>query len=206
MFTGIVQQAGRLLSVTQRGEAGVLRVDAAVWPEPLQIGESIAVEGVCLTLTAFEPGAAGRVILSFDVLAETFRLTNLSGKTSGALLDLERACRVGDALGGHILTGHVDGMGRVASIDPQGRDWRIGITCSPELLQGIVYKGSIAVNGISLTVARVTSDRFEIYIIPHTWDVTSLCEAKVGDAVNLEVDMLGKYVRKYVEALLPRPM
>ena len=202
MFTGIVQQAGRMIGISFEGAAGMLKIDAAVWAEELEIGESIAVEGVCLTLTAHRAAAADRVELSFDVLEETFRLTNLSEKGPGALLNLERACRVGDALGGHILSGHVDGTGQVTSIEPAGRDWIVTISCSPELMQGIVYKGSIAVNGISLTVASVETDRFAIYIIPHTWQVTSLSSQKAGERVNLEIDMLGKYVKKYVEAFL----
>ncbi len=206
MFTGIVQQAGRVASMTFEGTAGVLKIDAAAWDEALVLGESIAVEGVCLTVTAHRASAPGRVEISFDVLEETFRRTNLSEKPPGALVNLERACRVGDALGGHILSGHVDGVGTIVSIEPTGRDWVVTIGCAPELMQGIVYKGSIAVNGISLTVAGVEDDRFSIYIIPHTWEVTSLHEQQPGERVNLEIDMLGKYVKKYVEAMMrPEP-
>jgi riboflavin synthase len=173
------------------GGSGSLRIAAGDWEQPIQIGESIAVMGICLTVTGFEAG-----ILSFDVLGETFRCTNLGEKQVGQPVNLERALRQGDPLGGHMVQGHVDGLGSVAAILPIDADYRVQITCPPDILRYVVYKGSIAVDGISLTVAAVDATSLTVHIIPHTWSVTTFGEMKEGDTVNLEADPLAKYVEK----------
>ncbi len=169
-------------------------LDAADWNRPLILGESIAVQGVCLTVAAADERS-----VAFDVLAETFRRTNLGDKRPGQRVNLERALRAGDPLGGHVVQGHVDGAGSVRSITPEGRDHIVAIDCEPEILEDIVYKGSIACDGISLTVAAVDATGFKVCIIPHTWEITSLREIRPGDRVNLESDILAKYVRRHVE-------
>ena len=190
MFTGLVQQVGRLEEVTFQGEAGRLAL-AARFGAPLQIGESIAVNGACLTLVE-QHGEK----LVFDVLRETFDKTSLRDKAPGAPLNLERALRLGDPLGGHLVSGHVDGTGDVRRIESAGRD-RVLVVAAPALIAEIVPKGSIAIDGISLTVVDVVSadGTFSVHVIPHTWSQTALSALAPGARVNLETDMIGKYVR-----------
>ena len=133
---------------------------------------------------------------AFDVLRETFSRTSLGQKGVGDVLNLERALRVGDSLGGHMVTGHVDGVGYVRSLQRQGGDWVLEVACVRELLDDMVPKGSVAMDGVSLTIANFRDDSFIVHIIPHTWDFTSCSTLRVGDAVNIETDVLGKYVRR----------
>lgn len=191
MFTGIVQQRGRIVSVERPGGHGRLSVEASPWDKPLAVGESLAVEGVCLTLTSERKGT-----LSFDLLNETFERTNLGDKKPGQHVNLERALRVGDEMGGHFVTGHVDGVGTARKITPVGRDWILEVACAPELLAQMVVKGSVCVAGVSLTIVDLVGDAFTVHLIPHTWEMTSLSELQPGDKVNLETDMLGKYVQR----------
>ena len=195
MFTGLVQQVGRLEQITFQGEAGRLALTAP-FSCPLEIGESIAVNGACLTLVE----QAGERLV-FDVLRETFSKTALSDKTSGAPLNLERALRMGDPLGGHLVSGHVDGTGELLRVESAGRD-KVLLLFAPRLIAEIVPKGSIAVDGISLTVVEVhpTDQTFSVHIIPHTWSETALSSLSAGMRVNLETDMLGKYVRATLAA------
>jgi riboflavin synthase len=196
MFTGLVQQLGRLERIALSGGSGRLAV-AAGFPNP-ETGESIAVNGVCLTLTRHSAGH-----LEFDVLRETLDRTALGGKAAGALLHLERALRMGDAVGGHWVSGHVDGTGTVVSCEAAGRD-RILAVRAPDLLPGIVCKGSVALDGVSLTVVQTDPARglFSVHLIPHTWENTAFSALKPGDRLNIETDMLGKYVR---QQQLPSP-
>ena len=191
MFTGIIQRLGTVASVDRSGGHGRLHIRTEPWTPALELGESIAVEGVCLTVTGERNG-----VVSFDLLKETFDRTNLGGKKTGHRVNLERALRVGDALGGHFVTGHVDGVGQVRKITPVGRDWILEINCAPELMAQMVGKGSIALSGVSLTLVDLLRDGFTVHLIPHTWENTSFSELKPGDAVNLETDMLGKYVQR----------
>ena len=200
MFTGIIQQVGALVALRRRGGAGRLAVQAGTWDPPLAVGESLAVEGVCLTVAA----TAGAKI-HFDVLEETLTKTTLGGKRAGAVLNLERAVRAGDFLGGHLVSGHVDGVGTLRAIDRAGADRVVEVACGPELLHGIVTKGSIALNGISLTVVDLRADAFTVHLIPHTWDHTSLKGARSGDRINLETDVIGKYVARCLAARAPAP-
>ena len=190
MFTGLVQQVGRLEQVSFQGEAGRLAL-AARFDAPLQIGESIAVSGACLTLVE-QHGEK----LVFDVLRETFDKTTLRDKSPGAPLNLERALRMGEPLGGHLVSGHVDGTGKVQRVEQAGRD-KVLIVTAPSLLPEIVSKGSIAIDGVSLTVVEVlpAEGTFSVHVIPHTWSQTALSALAAGASVNLETDLIGKYVR-----------
>jgi len=161
-------------------------------------GESIAVDGVCLTAVEADERS-----VRFDVLMETLHRTGFGERKLGDLVNLERALRLGDAMGGHMVTGHVDGTGTIRSLTRAGRDWVVEAACSNELLSGIVPKGSIALDGISLTVAELRAESFTVHIIPHTWQNTSLSQARVGRLVNLETDIIGKYVARYLQKGLP---
>ena len=190
MFTGLVQQIGRLERISFQGEAGRLFLSVHV-DAPLEIGESIAVNGACLTLVEQHGNR-----LVFDVLRETFEKTALRDKPPGAPLNLERALRMGDPLGGHLVSGHVDGTGEVRHIEPAGRD-KVLVVSAPALIADIVPKGSIAIDGISLTVVEIApaEGTFSVHVIPHTWSQTALSSLAAGARVNLETDMIGKYVR-----------
>lgn len=199
MFTGLVQQVGRLEQISFQGEAGRLTL-SAVFDAPLQIGESIAINGACLTLVEQQGNRLG-----FDVLRETFEKTSLRDKSPGAPLNLERALRMGDPLGGHLVSGHVDGTGELRRVDPAGRD-KVLVVAAPSLLSEIVPKGSIAVDGVSLTVVdvRPAEGTFSVHVIPHTWTQTALASLSAGARVNLETDLIGKYVRA-ATAAAPSP-
>ena len=195
MFTGLIQQVGRLEQISFQGEAGRLML-SAIFSSPLVIGESIAINGACLTLVE-QHGEQ----LVFDILKETFAKTSLRDKSPGAPLNLERALRVGDPLGGHLVSGHVDGTGELLRVETAGRD-KVLVISAPNLIAEIVPKGSIAVDGISLTVVEVHPDAgtFSVHVIPHTWSQTALVSLSAGARINLETDMIGKYVRATLTA------
>ena len=196
MFTGLIETTGTFLGAAMSGKAGKLRIESRkILSDPVP-GESIAVYGACLTLEK-----ATGAILEFHVLEETFRKTNLGSLQRGAQVNLERAMALGDRFGGHIVSGHVDGTGKILSLGRSGDDIVLTVSCSPELRQYMVPKGSIAVNGISLTIADLREDRFSIHIIPTTWNETNLSDCPVGSQVNLECDMLGKYVLAMLQRL-----
>ena len=193
MFTGLIQKVGKLESIRLQGDTGVLALHVASWDSNIEIGESIAVQGVCLTVTAVE--GAG---IQFDILKETLDKTALREKKSGDLLNLERALRPIDRLGGHFVTGHIDGTGIVKAVNRAGRDWVLEIAIPESMCSGFVPKGSVALDGISLTVAELKGSSFGVHIIPHTWAETSLVDLKAGAMVNIETDILGKYVKGYL--------
>ena len=190
MFTGLVQKVGRVTRVS-RGRGLVLEFQFDPWPEPLVKGESVAVNGVCLTVCACD---ATR--FTADVLGETERRTGLAGLLPGARVNLERAMKAGDRFGGHVVQGHVDGCGTVAAKIAKGRDFALRISCPRAIAAATVLKGSIAVNGVSLTVSWLQVD-----VIPTTAAETNLGLVKVGDAVNLESDVLGKYAIRRAETV-----
>jgi riboflavin synthase len=194
MFTGIVERMGELAEVAWSERCGRIAIEARGWDRPVEVGESIAVEGICLTVVAVEGDR-----LFFDVLRETFERTNLGEKEAGDRLNLERALRWGDPMGGHVVIGHVDGIGRVRDIRRVGRDWAFEIACDASLMDGMVFKGSVGLDGVSLTIASMTEDSVTVHIIPFTYDVTTFGRLRGGDAVNVEVDLLGKFVRRLVE-------
>jgi riboflavin synthase len=191
MFTGIIESIGRVenLSVTPQG--GRLTLADVGFADELTLGESVAVNGCCLTVT--ESGQ-GRV--AFDLLQETLRLTNLGDLSPGQAVNLERALRASDRLSGHFVQGHVDGSARLIAYEAEGQDHRLVVELPEAGQRLVVTKGSITVNGISLTVALLESGRFTIWITPHTHAVTTLCHAQAGHRVNLEYDFLGKQVER----------
>ena len=193
MFTGLVETRGTVRSVTPRGSGKVLWIVAPL--RDLVLGESIACNGVCLTVEAFDAGA-------FQVTAgeETLRRTTFAGIAPGRLLHLERAMRVGDRLGGHIVQGHVDGVGRVRAVTPGAKWTRIDVDVPADLSRYLVEKGSVCIDGVSLTVNGIDHGGFHVGIIPHTLEVTNLGALRAGDAVNLEVDILAKYVERLLGA------
>ena len=191
MFTGLVETVGVLRGLTVHGAAGTVSVTAAFPTPDLAIGDSVAVNGACLTVTAFGNGT-----IHFHALAETLRRTNLGHAAPGDPLNLERALRLGDRLGGHIVAGHVDGTARVLAIGRAHDDLELRVALDPQLAPEIIMKGSIAINGVSLTISHLDDASFGVSIIPHTWSYTNLHALQPGALVNLETDVLGKYVRR----------
>ena len=197
MFTGIVEETGSVTGVRPTAAGIQLTVRCRVVGRGLKLGDSVAVNGCCLT--AVRRTKNGRdTLLRFDLLRETWERTNLQFAAVGSLVNLERSLAVGGRMSGHFVTGHVDGVGRITRWERSGADHVLDIAAPAEVRRYVVSKGSIAVDGISLTVAGVTKAGFRIWIIPHTLAVTALRERKVGDAVNLEADLLGKYVEQFV--------
>jgi riboflavin synthase len=191
MFTGIVEETGTVAAFTQGAEAWRLQINASVALAGVAAGDSVAVNGCCLTVAAFDARS-----LSFDVLEETRRLTNFSRLDHGAAVNLERSLRFDGKVGGHFVTGHIDGLGTVEVFEARGKDHYLRVRASAGSGRYLVHKGSIAIDGISLTVAEVSGDTFAVWLIPHTLAVTNLSAQRVGGAVNLEFDLLGKYVEK----------
>ncbi len=195
MFTGIVTDVGEVLSVTPRGELRRLRIGCAYEAETIALGASIACSGVCLTVVAVAR-EDGRTVFDVDAAAETLAKTTVGAWAQGTRINLERALKIGDELGGHIVTGHVDGIARILSrddFDGMGRFW---IEAPHELSRFIAQKGSVALDGASLTVNDVEGDRFSILLIPHTLAVTTFGGRGAGDALNLEVDMMARYAAR----------
>lgn len=197
MFTGIVEEAGVIEKITPTKKSIEMTVRAGTCGRGLKIGDSVAINGCCLTTVKISARRKSKLI-QFDLLQESWRRTNFQFAKIGSLVNLERSLRVNGELGGHFVTGHVDGLGKIIRWERAGKDHVLDITAPPEVLRYVVFKGSIAVDGISLTVAGVQKKSFRIWIIPHTFDVTVLRERKVGDAVNLEADLLGKYVERFL--------
>ena len=197
MFTGIVEETGVIEKITPAEKAIALTVRATVCGRGLKPGASVAVNGCCLT--AVKISARGRAkLIQFDLLQESWQRTSFQFAAAGSLVNLERSLRANGELGGHFVTGHVDGLGKIVRWERVGSDHVLDIAAPAEVMRHLVFKGSIAVDGISLTVAAVQKKCFRIWIIPHTFEVTALRERKVGDAVNLEADLLGKYAEKFL--------
>jgi len=199
MFTGIVEETGIIESIKPTGDSIELTVRAKVCGRGLKLGDSLAVNGCCLTVVKLTSRGASRLIRT-DLLQETWNRTNLQYSQPGSLVNLERSLQVGARLGGHFVTGHVDGLGRITRTEKIGEDYILEIAAPPDVTKYLVFKGSITVDGISLTVAAVRKRGFSVWIIPHTRAVTALRERAKGDAVNLEADILGKYVHQFVTA------
>ena len=193
MFTGIVEELGEVERIVKGAEKQRISVKCKLITEDIHMGDSIAVNGVCLTVVEFS--AKG---FSADVMNETFMRSGLGSLKSGAKVNLERAMRADGRFGGHIVSGHIDGTGKIGSIRQDGNAVWFEIKAGDEILSGIVEKGSVAIDGISLTVAAVKPDSFGVSIIPHTLKETVLGQKRVGDTVNLENDVIGKYVKKYM--------
>lgn len=193
MFTGLIESLGHIATVTQTATGLSLRVTTDLAAE-LSAGDSLAVNGVCLTVVDADGG-----IVRADISPETARVTTLGGLTAGSLVNLERSMRADARVGGHFVQGHVDATGTIEEVVQEGDSYRVTVSVPPELKPFIVHRGSIAVNGISLTVANVDDRQFAVQIIPYTWEHTNLHAAKQGELVNLECDILGKYVVRVAE-------
>ena len=194
MFTGLVEALGAVAGVRELPSGRRLRIAADIAGE-LSLGDSVAVDGVCLTVVAFDASA-----FEAEVSPETLRVTSLEDLRDGATVNLERPLLPGDRLGGHFVQGHVDGVGSLAAVEQEADFWWVKVRFPDDLARYIVTKGSVAVDGISLTVAGLEADRFTVQIVPHTWRHTNLHARRVGDAVNIECDIIGKYVARAVEA------
>jgi riboflavin synthase len=193
VFTGLIADLGEIADVARSGDGVVLTVRTALAGE-LSEGDSVAVNGVCLTATAVAGGA-----FSAEVMNETLRLSSLAEAGTGSPVNLELAMRASDRLGGHLVQGHVDGVGSVVAIEPDGFSRRVTIEAPEDVLRYVVYKGSIAVDGVSLTVSDVTDRSFTVSLIPETLERTNLGSAEPGATVNLEVDVLAKYVERLLQ-------
>ncbi len=199
MFTGIVSALGEVRAI-ERGQGLMrLRIASSYDAASVALGASIAHEGVCLTVVDAAPANSGMTHI-VEVAAESLALTTLGELREGDLVNLERSLRVGDELGGHMVQGHVDGLGEIVAISQDGEGWRLKISPPHTIAHLIAPKGSIAVNGVSLTVNEVDEKGFGVLIIPHTWAVTTLSRLKVGDKVNLEADMMARYAARLIEA------
>ena len=199
MFTGIVEETGTVERIQPTEKSIGLTVRANVCGRGLKLGASLAINGCCLTVVKLAARGKSK-LATFDLLKETWERTNLRFASKGSLVNLERPLRTDGNLGGHFVTGHIDGVGTITRWERQGLDHVLDIAAPADVMRYVVFKGSMAVDGISLTVAGVNADGFRIWIIPHTFEVTALRERKVGDAVNLEADLIGKYVEKFVSA------
>ena len=191
MFSGIIEALGRVFALERRGEDARLVIHGGVVPESLVIGESIATNGVCLTVTAID--AQG---FAADASVETLGRTTLGELRRGDLVNLERSLRMGDRVSGHFVFGHVDTVGRIDAIEHEGAGWRFRFGFPPDFAPFAADKGSVAIDGISLTMCDCDASSFAVAVIPHTAEVTTLGTRRVGDRVNLEADMLARYVRR----------
>jgi riboflavin synthase len=203
MFTGIVEEAGLVERLEPAADFLQISVRSSVCARGTKLGDSIAVNGCCLTVVKIKVRGRHK-LLQFDLLKETWRLTNLQFARAGSRVNLERSLPVNGRLGGHFVTGHIDGLGRIIRWERAGQDWLLEVSAPPELMRYVVLKGSIAIDGISLTVAAEGKKKFRVWIIPHTYELTTLRELSVGDAVNLETDILGRYVEKFFISSAPR--
>jgi riboflavin synthase len=193
MFTGIVRERGRVAAVEGRGDGVRLVVEAPETAAQTALGDSVSIAGVCLTAVAVENGR-----VAFDAVPETLRRSSLGRLQQGAEVNVEPALRAGEPLGGHYVQGHVDGVGRVRSSRPEGEGLRVWIEAPADVLAYCVEKGSISVEGVSLTIAELADDAFAVALVPHTLAVTTLGALRPGDPVNLEADVLAKYVGRLI--------
>ena len=192
MFTGIVEATGKVLSLENRDKAWLMKVEAPRFiAQDLNIGDSLANNGCCLTVVAKEGD-----VVSFELLEETLRLTSFEGLKNGSLVNLERPLQSGARLGGHFVSGHVDVRSKILEFEKRGKNFYLRVEVPAEFSKYVVYKGSIAIDGISLTIAEAHADSLAVWLIPHTLEVTNLSQAAPQKFVNLEFDLLAKYVEK----------
>ncbi|MDD2366270.1 MAG: riboflavin synthase [Desulfuromonadaceae bacterium] len=191
MFTGLIEDTGRVVSFRIAGEAGILEIETALPTDDIAIGDSIAVNGACLTVTFKK-----RQTLVFDVSPESISRTLTGGLVSGCRINLERALRIGDRIGGHIVTGHIDCTAKLSRHENRSGNYQLYFTLPEANARYIVEKGSVTIDGISLTVNSVSNTGFSVNIIPHTYTSTTLSGLHIGDQVNIETDIIGKYVER----------
>lgn len=194
LFTGLIEEIGEINSITKSTKSAQIAINAKYVLDELKIGDSIAVNGVCLTVTNF---SSNKFLV--DVMPETLRRSNLGKLKRGSRVNLERAMRVGERLGGHIVSGHIDGTGHINSIKKEDIATWLTIEASSNILKYIILKGSVALDGVSLTVADVSESYFKVSIIPHTKEETTLLGKNIGDEINIECDLIGKYVEKLLK-------
>ena len=192
MFTGIIEEIGSLHSFSK----GVIIINCNKILDDIKIGDSISTNGICLTVTAFDKTAK---YFSADVMPETIRRTSLENLKRGDIVNLERALKLDDRLGGHIVSGHIDGVGKIKSIKPEGNAFIVTIEADKSLLRYIASKGSVALDGMSLTVVDAGNKEFSVSLIPHTRDVTNFKHKNIGSPVNIETDMLAKYIERLMK-------
>ena len=198
MFTGIVEETGKVLVFEEGGEAYRLTVRTDKIQDGMALGDSVAVNGCCLTVIAYDSES-----VTFELLGETVRLTSFNELAAGAGVNLERSLRFNGKIGGHFVSGHIDTLGQVEILEKRGKDYYLRVAPPPEYMRYLIYKGSIAIDGISLTVAEVDDAGFSVWLIPHTMQATNFNERQVGQHVNLEFDLLGKYVEKLLPDRAP---
>ena len=198
MFTGIVEHIGRIAEVEKQSDLTRFRIDLGPIGDGVKLGDSVAVAGACLTVAAIEEG-----LYAFEAIPETLEKTCLGGFATGDAVNLERAMPSAGRFDGHMVQGHVDGVGRVRRFDREDHEALLHIECDSGLAMQLVDKGSVTIDGVSLTVVRVVEDGFHVALIPHTLEVTTLSNLSTDDAVNLEVDVFGKYVKQYLDRVLP---
>ena len=192
MFTGLIEKVAEIKNFTQTQNGAVISIQCDFWNE-VKIGDSISVNGACLTVTEIKNG-----ILSFEISKETLSVANFDGYTNGKTVNLERAMRADSRFDGHIVSGHIDGIATIKNITQDGFSYRFYFETVREITKYIVKKGSITINGISLTVTDVSENNFSVEIIPHTLEQTNLKTAKIGDKVNIETDILSRYIEKFL--------
>ncbi len=193
MFTGIIEELGKVASIEQHGDNARIVIEAQLITEDIHEGDSIAVNGVCLTALDVNKNS-----FAADVSRETLDRSTLGNLKPGSALNLERSVTMATRLGGHLVQGHVDARGKFLSATDHGRSWTVRISYPPEIARYLVFKGSVAVEGISLTIAALSDDYFEVAIIPKTWQMTNFSQLQAGDEVNLEADVIAKYVERLV--------
>ncbi len=193
MFTGIIEETGTIKSVKWDGKSAVIDIYALKILDDIKVGDSINTNGVCLTVISFDSKK-----FSVDVMAETMRRTNLNRLKSGSKVNLERALNLNDRLGGHLVSGHIDGTGIITELKKEDNSLWITIRADESVLKYIVFKCSVSIDGISLTIAEVNNNQFKVSIIPHTAQKTTLLSKKNGERVNIECDLIGKYVEKFI--------
>ncbi len=191
MFTGLIEDIGVLVAIERHAKGAKLRVQTQLPMDEVQIGDSIAVDGACLTVVTMESGS-----FSVDVSLETLQKTTLGAAKAGSHVHLERALCLGDRLGGHLVQGHVDGVGEKVASEQVGEGWMVSWSIPEALLDSVVLKGSITIDGVSLTVAKLEGSRISVALVPHTGKMTTLVDAPIGAQVNIETDLIGKYVHR----------
>lgn len=194
MFTGLIEELGTIAAIQNGAKSSILTIKAHEVLKDIKLGDSIATNGVCLTVTSFSSTS-----FSVDVMPETLRRSNLGQLKVGSIVNLERALRLGDRLGGHMVSGHIDGLGTITHLEKDDNAIWYTLSAAPSILKYIIEKGSVALDGISLTVAAVDHHTFRVSIIPHTLAMTSLKSKHVGDAINIECDAFGKYVERITQ-------
>jgi riboflavin synthase len=197
MFTGLIEDVGTLVAREQSGESAKFAISTKLPIAEFAIGDSVAVNGACLTIESKDESG----VLHFHTLSETLNRTNLGEIPLNSVVNLERAMRLDGRLGGHLVSGHVDAMAKVLSVTREKDDYVVTVSLPEAMAPLTIPKGSIAVNGVSLTIANLAADRFSVHVIPHTWKETNLASMKTGDPVNLEADLIGKYILRHQELI-----